>query len=230
MMQIGSDQWNNLIRQGAARLGIEVTAAQADRFGIHGRELVLWNRKTNLTAITDPLEIAVKHFIDSLAALPLIPDNASLLDIGSGGGFPGLPLKIMRPLQPITMVDGVHKKISFIKYMIRLLALEHVAALHIRAEDMVSDKAYAGYFDVITCRALADLKTIVQLSLPLLSPRGIIIAYKGPTERPETVESLSAGEVGLLHGNDTHTLQLSSRDYRLPITKESRRLIILRRT
>jgi 16S rRNA (guanine527-N7)-methyltransferase len=230
MMPIGSDQWNNLIRQGAARLGIEVTAAQVDRFGIHGRELVLWNRKTNLTAITDPLEIAVKHFIDSLAALPLIPADATLLDIGSGGGFPGLPLKIMRPLQPITMVDGVHKKISFIRYIMRLLSLEQVAALHIRAEDMASDKAYAGHFDVITCRALADLKTIVQLCLPLLSPRGIIIAYKGPTERLEAIESVSAGEVGLLNINHAHPLQFTSRDYRLPITEESRRLIILRRT
>lgn len=229
MMQIGSEQWKRLIREGAARLGIEVTAAQADRFGIYGRELVFWNRKINLTAITDPQQIAVKHFIDSLAALPLIPAGASLLDIGSGGGFPGLPLKIMRPSQSITMVDSVHKKISFINYMIRMLALEHVSALHLRAEDMVADKAYAGCFDVITCRALADLSTIARLSLPLLSPNGVIIAYKGPAECPEMANTMIDGETGQLDLGGAHPLEFSIRNYRLPITDESRRLIILRR-
>ncbi len=97
-MEIGSPQWKNIIRQGAQALGVDVSPEQADRFTTHARELIKWNRKVNLTAITDPFEIAVKHFVDSIAAAVIIPPNISMLDIGSGGDFRVSPLR--RCFQP----------------------------------------------------------------------------------------------------------------------------------
>jgi 16S rRNA (guanine527-N7)-methyltransferase len=229
MMGIGSNQWRDLILEGASQLGVKVTVEQADKFAVHGRELLLWNRKTNLTAITDPVEVAVKHFLDSLAALPEVPAEARLLDIGSGGGFPGLPLKVMRPKQNMTLIDGAGKKINFIKHVIRRLSLEKVEALHVRAEDLAAEPLYAGAFEVVICRALADLRTLVRLAWPLLSPHGAIIAYKGPQGDAESKKTPPFTRVEHQDYPRGSRFETSSRQYCLPISGDSRQLIILQR-
>ena len=104
MMQIGSKKWKNVIYDGAKDLEIQMDQGKIDQFAIHAVELSKWTRKINLTAISDPLEIAVKHFLDSIAPARYIPPDTSLLDVGSGGGFPGIPLKIMIPSLSVTLI------------------------------------------------------------------------------------------------------------------------------
>ena len=134
-MQIGSQEWTAMLSEGAARMGLTVRPAQAAQFATHARLLLEWNRKINLTAITDPTQVAVKHYLDAIAPLDHIPPGGRLLDIGTGGGFPGIPLKVMRPDQPMTLIDGVRKKVNFVKHVIRALRLNRIEALHTRASE-----------------------------------------------------------------------------------------------
>jgi hypothetical protein len=110
-----SSEWKKMVLRGARQLGIVLTPGQLDCFAQHATLLLEWNRKINLTAIVDPAEMAVKHYLDAIAPIKHIPLQGHLLDIGTGGGFPGIPLKVMRPDQPMTLIDGVRKKISFVK-------------------------------------------------------------------------------------------------------------------
>ncbi len=225
-MQIGSPQWIDLVVQGAREMGIPVTPEQAGCFAGHGVSLLEWNRKINLTAITEPIDMAVKHFLDAIAPLNHIPSGPRVLDIGTGGGFPGIPLKIMRPLQSMTLIDASRKKINFIKHVIRKLQLEHIAALHTQAQDLARDTDHAGKYPVIICRALAELPLIVRLSLPLLAENGRIIAMKGPQEAaggPDVEEKQSAGLITI----ENQQFQTRTLDYQLPILGDPRRLVIL---
>jgi 16S rRNA (guanine527-N7)-methyltransferase len=142
-------QWKRMVVEGAAFMGIPVSPEQADRFALHAAELIRWNRKMNLTAITDPEDMAVRHFLDSIAAAPLISPGSRLLDIGSGGGFPGIPLKVMVPSLRGVLVDSVHKKVSFMSYLVGRLGLTDMRAVHGRAEDLARDPAYGRSFDVV---------------------------------------------------------------------------------
>lgn len=182
-MRIGSAKWKGIIQEGGADLGVAIPFEAADRFAVYGEELIRWNRRINLTAITDPLAVAVKHFLDSTAAAPYIPPNARLLDIGAGPGFPGLVLKIIRPDLFVTLLDSVRKKVSFQQQVIRLLGLSDIQARHGRAEEMaVTD---ADGFDVVICRALGDLGRFYRLSRPFLAAGGRCIAMKGRREEVE---------------------------------------------
>ena len=170
-------------------MGIGVSQAQMDRLASHANELLRWNRKTNLTAITAPEELAIKHIIDSMAVIPEIPVNASLLDIGSGGGFPGIVIKILRPDVSVTMIDAARKKISFLSHLIRMLDLPNATARHVRAETLNKDPSFVHAFGVIVCRALCDLYSFVTMAMPLMAPRGKLVAFKG--RRIETETELS---------------------------------------
>ncbi len=184
-MEIDSTKWKNVIRIGARDFGLQLTATQVDQFAIHAKELIQWTRKINLTAIKNPLEIAVKHFLDSIVTANIIPKGAALLDIGSGGGFPGLPLKIVMPSLSVTLIDASQKKVSFLKHVIRRLNLENIEARHIRAEELKKERAYTEAFDVIISRALSDVDTFVDLSLPLLSKDGMMLALKSTPPQSE---------------------------------------------
>lgn len=144
-----------------------------------GQELLRWNRTHNLTAITDPLEVREKHLVDSLTLLPHLGAARRLLDLGSGPGFPALPLKIVRPDLDIVSVDAVGKKIMFQRHVVRTLKLEGFTAIHGRAEDLSKDPRYRAGFDTITARALGSLPLLVQLAAPCLAPGGRLIAMKG---------------------------------------------------
>ena len=123
-MEIGSEKWKNIIKDGAKTMEIHIDQEQVDQCALHAVELMKWNQKTNLTTITDPLEVAVKHFLDSMAPAPLISQSSKMLDIGSGGGFPGIPLKILIPSLSVTLIDASRKKVSFLSYLIRTLKLK----------------------------------------------------------------------------------------------------------
>ncbi|MFW5853774.1 MAG: 16S rRNA (guanine(527)-N(7))-methyltransferase RsmG [Thermodesulfobacteriota bacterium] len=185
-MEIGSSEWTALIRKGAEKFGVHLNSRQTEQFAVHGRDLLAWNRRINLTRITDPKTVAIRHFIDSLAPAEWISADARILDIGSGGGFPGIPLKVACPSLSVTLIDGVRKKINFLKTVIRNLNLKGIEARHCRAEEMIkADDSHARAYGVILCRALTALDRFVELARPLLSEGGTLIAMKGDLSSKE---------------------------------------------
>jgi len=229
-MQIGSQEWSDLIVEGAAALGIHLSAEQTRQFAVHAAELVRWNQKVNLTAITDPFEVAVKHFLDSLSAVRSIPENATLLDLGSGGGFPGLPLKVLKPSLTVTLIDASRKKVSFLKHVIRTLKLDKIEALHIRAEDFANDPLFRRQFDVIISRAVSSLDLFRRLAWPLLADTGALIALKGDIADDELNE---LQDRGFDDGDDPKTAgrhcSVTVEKFRLPFLNSNRTIAILRK-
>ena len=208
----------DLLVSGAKELGIELTKAQLAALDLFAEELKKWNRKINLTAIADDEGIAVKHFVDSLSLLRVVNSPGRLLDIGSGGGFPCIPVKIVRPELEIVSVDAVVKKISFQKQMVRLLDLADFDAVHLRAESMAD--RYAGSFDWIVSRAFSDIPSFVAMALPLLKSEGRIVAMKGRN----AAEELAAAEEELIKFG---VVVDAMKDFRLPGTGDARTLILM---
>ena len=217
---IHSAEWKHLITEGAKAFDMHLAQEKVNQFAFHALELLKWNRKTNLTAITDPLDVAVKHFLDSVAPASLIPPGASLLDIGSGGGFPGIPLKIARPSVSVTLIDSSRKKVSFQKHIIRSLGLQNIEAMHIRAEELAKAPEYANAYDVIVCRALSALEAFILMASPLLAKDGMIIALKGKLSRAETESArLRISEVFKT------SKALTVKRYALPYLKSERTIV-----
>jgi 16S rRNA (guanine527-N7)-methyltransferase len=219
-MEIGSREWQRLIVDGAQQLGITIEERKSAAFAVHATELIHWNRKINLTAITDPRDIAIKHFLDSLAPAQFIPERARLLDIGSGAGFPGIPLKIFNPSLSVLLIDGTLKKVNFLKHMIRSLGLDRIEALHVRAENLGHDPELVTAFDVIISRALSDLTSFVNYALPLLANQGTIIRMKGEVGKVE-LDRLQAEILG-----DRFSLEVEN--YKLTTTDLQRSIIIIK--
>ena len=162
-------------------------------------ELGRWNRRINLTAITDPEEGVEKHLVDSLTLLPLLRGDETVLDVGSGGGFPGLPLKIVYPQLKICSIDAIRKKIEFQQHVVRKLALKGFDPIHGRIEERVKDNEWAGAFEIVTARAFASLVDLVRLALPALAPGGRILAMKGSGGERELKEALpDLSEMGVI--------------------------------
>jgi 16S rRNA (guanine527-N7)-methyltransferase len=229
-MEIGSPDWENLIIDGAQAFQIRVTRRMARQFSLHAHDLLKWNQKINLTAITDPHQIAIKHFLDSLVPARWIPPSATLLDIGSGGGFPGLPLKVFIPSLAATLIDGSRKKINFLKHCIRTLQLENIKALQVRAEELTKDADVAWRFDVIISRALSALAEFVRLALPLLADRGIIIALKGEMDQQEVSELQSTVLEKTPPSTDkSYAYSLTLENYQLPVIQSKRSMLIIRK-
>ena len=164
---------------GAKRLGLPLTTEQVASFQLYYEELVRWNRRVNLTAIVDYEEVQLKHFLDSLTvALALWEMTSRILDIGTGAGLPGVPLKILYPGIGLTLVDSVHKKAAFLHHLIDMLGLEGVEVLAERAERLAHDERYRQRFDVVLSRGVAKLATLAELALPFCSLGGAFIAMK----------------------------------------------------
>jgi 16S rRNA (guanine527-N7)-methyltransferase len=170
-----------------AELDITIDSAQEERLLCFLDELLRWNQSINLTAITNRDEALVKHLVDSLTLLPLLRGDETLLDMGSGGGLPGLPLKIVMPGLSLTSIDAVAKKISFQKHVIRTFALTGAVARHGRLEELGRESALAGHFDLVVARAFASLADCVRLARPFLQPGGKLIAMKGPEGEREVL-------------------------------------------
>ncbi|MEJ2166228.1 MAG: 16S rRNA (guanine(527)-N(7))-methyltransferase RsmG [Desulfobacterales bacterium] len=230
-MQIGSREWSDLIIDGARSIGIELTYGHTEKFAVHARELILWNKTFNLTAITDPGEVALKHFLDSLPAVHHIRPDATLLDIGSGGGFPGLPLKILMPSLSVTLIDASRKKVSFLKHVIRALKLSNAVARHIRAEDLAAESKSVSRFDVVISRAFSSLDHFFELALPLLAENGTMMALKGAVDQDDIrdMQGRRSGEGG---DNLEPGFQFSVtvETFPLPFLKSNRSIIIFRKT
>ena len=149
-----------------------------ERFEIYHRLLGEWNERMNLTAITDPVEVAEKHFADSLAALPYLKPGMKVIDVGTGAGFPGVPLLIMEPGLELTLADSLNKRLIFLDALLKELGLK-AALVHGRAEDLGQDRLYREQFDVATSRAVANLPVLLELTTPFVKVGGSAVAYKG---------------------------------------------------
>jgi 16S rRNA (guanine527-N7)-methyltransferase len=210
----------------AAELGIELTQQQLALFATYQADLLDWNRRMNLTAIVDPRDIAVKHFADSLACLRAFPafptsdGGLSLVDVGTGAGFPGLPLKIVRPEIDLALLEATRKKTTFLEHLVDRLGLPGVRVLTGRAEELGRDLSYRERFDVATSRAVAELPALVELCLPLVRIGGRLIAQK---KAGIEAELNSAGRaVSILGGR-----LLPVQRYELPGLPEPRLLVIV---
>lgn len=150
------------------------------------------NSHTNLTAITDPSEIEIKHFKDSLTVLDYIKEGDKVLDIGAGAGFPGIPLRIEKEID-LTLIDSVNKKVKFMNEVIEKLNLENSRAIHVRAEDFAKDQREK--YDVVVSRAVANMRTLSEYCLPFLKVGGLFIALKGPKAMEELEDAKNAIEI-----------------------------------
>lgn len=185
----------DLLRETAlGKLGIQLNDTQIEQFSIYADLLVEWNEKVNLTRITDPQEIVIKHFVDSLTLGQFVQGHR-LADIGTGAGFPGIPLKILQPEIQLFLVDSLAKRLDFLKVVIEHLGLREVEIVHSRAEDFGLNPNYRESFDRITSRAVARLPVLLEYAVPLLKKKGIFLAAKGSQVDDEVSESKKALEV-----------------------------------
>ena len=215
-----NERAKDLFIRGAAELGLHLAAAELGKFYTFAAELKKWSRKINLTAITADEDIAVKHFLDSLTALKVVGPKGRLLDIGSGGGFPAIPLKIVCHGLHVTSVDAVEKKVIFQRQAARLLGLHGFEALHARGEELAAH--HAGSFDWVVSRAFSDIPTFVRIALPLIKEGGKIVAMKGRGGREEAETVTSA--LAELKVRVTDVVE-----FRLPASGDARALIVIER-
>ncbi len=199
--------------------GRELTSGQAEQLSQYAGLLLEWNARMNLTAITQPEEIVSKHFLDSVEGAQLIPSSARAADIGSGAGFPGIPLKILRPDVDFTLMDSLNKRIGFLNEVIGRLDLKGCRAIHIRAEDAGTAPQHREQYQIVTARALARLSTLCEYALPLVKPGGAFLAYKG-LYNEELQEAGRALELLGARHSRTHS-------YTLPGAAEHRGILVL---
>lgn len=174
--------------------GFSLTEQQLQQFVTYYNALIVWNQKMNLTAIEEPVEVAYKHFVDSVCLLRVVADlkQKSMIDIGTGAGFPGVPLKIMEPALDLTLFDSLNKRIIFLQELCRTLQLKNIKAVHGRAEEFGIKPEYRQQYDMATARAVARMPVLLEICLPFVKKGGIFIALKGPELENEIKESSNA--------------------------------------
>ena len=176
------DRLTRLFLQASQEVSVSLSAQQVELFWLYLQELLEWNKTFSLTGIRNPDDIIIKNFIDSLTPLPYLDSSGSLLDIGSGAGFPSIPLKIGCPELEVQLVEASRKKVSFIKHLIRTLGLKGVSVLHSRVEEMEQPERP---FHTIISRAFRRPAPLLQLVSPLLQPSTTLVAMLGPTTSEE---------------------------------------------
>ena len=229
MMEVGSDKWQDLLESGALELGVTLNRESLQQMTWHARELLRWNRRKNLTRITDPMALLVKHYLDALSVVPLLPEHGRLLDIGSGGGFPGIPIRISRTGLDIQLIEASQKKVHFLKHVIRSLNLKGIRADHIRAEALAAAGPSPQRFDVVISRAVSSLQSFYLLARPLVSRSGAIIAMKSKA-LPEEMRSFytDAGSGGDVKAACPPPLHISVEQIALPVMALDRSIVIIR--
>ncbi|MDY6029334.1 MAG: 16S rRNA (guanine(527)-N(7))-methyltransferase RsmG [Acidaminococcaceae bacterium] len=211
-----------LVRQGS-EAGLSFTEEQLEKFQLYYEMLVETNKVMNLTAITGEREVAIKHFIDSLLAWDRDFVDKKLADVGTGAGFPGIPLKIYCPSLQVTLIDSLGKRINFLEKVIDKLHLKNISCDHLRAEDAGRNKLHREEYDIVTARAVARLNVLAEYCLPLVKKGGRFIALKGSKYKDETEAGEKAAAVlgGKLE---------ECREVKLPGLDDARSIIIIRKT
>jgi 16S rRNA (guanine527-N7)-methyltransferase len=211
------------LQEGARqRLGLPLSRRQLEAFSIYSAELVAWNERANLTAITDPAGIEIKHFLDSLTIVPYLGRSPAgrLIDVGTGAGFPGLPIKIACPAMRVTLVEATGKKADFCRHVVERLGLEGVEVVHARAEEVGQNSAHRQQYDIAVARAVAALPVLAEYLLPLVRLGGMAIAQKGESGPAEA--HAAEGPLRLLGGRLQQVAPVE-----LPGVAEARYLVIL---
>lgn len=206
-MTVLTDTGMATLAEQAERLGLSLSEQQLAQFDEYTRMLAAGNRRANLTAIADPDEVQVRHFLDSLTAVltrPDWPDGICVVDIGAGAGFPGVPLKIAFPGIRLTLAESTGKKTAFLRDLVENLEIHDVEILTVRAEELGRTEGYRGQFDVALARGVAALPALIEYALPLCKGHGQLLAWKGsdgPAEAKASANALSelGGEIAGLH-------------------------------
>ena len=173
----------DLMKIAANDIGMEFTETQYEQFIKYMRLLQEWNEKINLTAITEDEEVVKKHFIDCIKAFKsdAIKNAKTIIDVGTGAGFPGLPIAIMNPEVKVTLLDSLNKRINFLNLVVRELGLKNVTTIHSRAEDGARNQELREKFDVATSRAVANMAVLSEFCIPYVKKNGYFVALKGPS-------------------------------------------------
>ena len=185
------------LQDAAAKYGLKLTESQISDFNVYYELLVEWNQKINLTALTSPEDVAVKHIIDSLSCFKqeLFKPGTTLIDVGTGAGFPGLPLKIYYPELKLTLLDSLNKRVKFLQLVVDKLNLNGVEVIHARSEEAARQKKYREKFDLASARAVARLPILAEYCLPFVKVGGTFIALKGRQYEEEMTEADKAVKV-----------------------------------
>ncbi|HHY55011.1 MAG TPA: 16S rRNA (guanine(527)-N(7))-methyltransferase RsmG [Chloroflexi bacterium] len=220
-----------LLVEGCRQLGVPLSATTIAAFERYYQELVTWNQRLNLTAIVAYDEVQTKHFLDSLVSLPLLAEEMGaplplpamhLLDVGTGAGFPGIPLKLASPALQLTLMDGTQKKIAFLEHLIQALELSATTLVHGRAEELGRTAAHRAQYDIVTARAVAPLATLVEYVLPLVRLGGLAAIYKGPSAPEEFMEARRA--IKLMGGEAVRLAPVT-----VPFLAERRFILLLKK-
>jgi len=213
----------DILLKASREIGRDLGEREVRLFQDYARELLFWNAKTNLVSLQSPLDLPVKHFVDSLTAADAIANRTGcLLDMGAGAGFPGIPLKIVFPSLNLTLLDASRKKTSFLRAVVRRLELGSTTVVNQRAEILLSDETFRDRFDTVISRAALKLPEYLRLGSGFLAPGGLLVAMKGPGFEAEKEASLPLlREAGLIFS--------SSRDILLPLTGDFRKILIFQK-
>jgi len=212
-------------QQALAEHGIALTATQMAQFATYYAYLIEWNQKMNLTAITEEKDVYLKHFFDSVALAfeTDLTTDRHLCDVGSGAGFPSIPLKIVFPELDITIVDSLNKRITFLNNLVAALHLDGVHLYHDRAETFGQNPQFRGQFDYVTARAVARLNILTELCLPLVKKSGYFYALKAAKSEEEFVEAKPA--ISQIGGKF-----ITEKSFSLPVSGDERHVLIIQKT
>jgi 16S rRNA (guanine527-N7)-methyltransferase len=211
-----------LLQEGAAILGISLSPQVLTQLRVYLQELQTWNARVNLTGLKSARDMVVKHFLDSLAVLPFLDETSSLADLGSGAGFPGLVLKLVRPDLKLTLVESRGKKAAFLEYLVALWQLSGVEVIQAHLTPKLAQEC-GPRFAMVTSRATFPLDRFLELAAPLLLPGGRALALKGPELPRQEIEAARQRLPALKLGD------LDLQEKRLPVSGEARRYVVAKK-
>lgn len=203
------EEFRKVFLEEANKNNIKVNDNELENLYEYMLGIIEWNDKINVTAITQEKLFIVKHFIDSLLINHYLQGKEKIIDIGTGGGFPGIPLKILNKEKKFTLIDAVNKKLNVIRDLSEKIGLVNLEIIHTRAEDLASKKEYREMYDVATTRAVSNLSTILEYMLPFVKVGGIAVCMKGPNYKDELEEAQKAIEIlgGKIENIETFKLE-----------------------
>ena len=212
------NKFKELMKENLKELNVDLTDLQLEQFYNYMSILIEWNKFMNLTGITDPEEVITKHFIDSLTVLDKIDKNATIIDVGTGAGFPGIPVKIAFPETKVVLLDSLNKRIKFLNEVIEKLELKDIETIHGRAEECGRNKSYREKYDIAIARAVAPLNVLLEYLMPFVKVNGKCLCMKGSSSEEEIENSKNA--IKILGGE-----LIQTEDFYIPNTDIKRRIV-----
>lgn len=212
----------NELQEKTLKINIEISDEEAEKFYQYMCLLIEWNEKMNLTAIIEPADIILKHFVDSITINKYLKNENKLMDIGTGAGFPGIPLKILNEDKKIILVDSLNKRINFLNEVCKEIELKNIECIHSRAEELAANPLYKEQCDIVTSRAVARLATLLEYMLPFVKVGGRCICMKGSTINEELKEAEKAIQI---LGGEIECVE----NMVLPDSDQERNIIVIRK-